>query len=149
MWIWREIQNGSGHNGQVSNRAATACGGVRYQPIGIGRRGGGGGVIERLYFERVADGVYDVVCNDLVTTAPAGDIVFGSFLGIAYGVESVIEVMTNSHRDECEYPDDMAGVRVGYKPLDLVGVAYGGEVRVVPEFQRERVAQRLMEAVGE
>ena len=104
-------------------------------------------MIERLYIERVADDVYDVVCNDDVTTAPAGDIVFGAFLGVAYGVERTIEVLTEPHYDECEYLDDMAGVRIGYKALDLVGVAYGGEVRIVPVFQLERTVQRMKAAV--
>jgi hypothetical protein len=101
-------------------------------------------VIERLYIERVADGVYDVVCNDLFTTVDEDTPHWG---GVGHGVESAIEVLTDSHNEDCEYPDDVAGVRYGFMPFDLIGVAYGGVVRIVPDFQRERVAQRLVEAV--
>lgn len=104
-------------------------------------------MITQLYIERVADGFYDVVCNDMVTTAPAGDIVFGAFLGIAYGIESAIEVLTEPHYDECEYLGDITGVRYGFMPFDMIGVMYGDEYRIVPADERERVARQLIAAV--
>lgn len=100
-------------------------------------------MIEQLYIEKRADGRYDVVCNELVTTVPPPADMFPAWVEALIDVGSAIEVLTISHRDECEYPDDIAGIRVGYKPFDLLGLAFNGEIQIVPAFRWERSVERL------
>ncbi len=98
-------------------------------------------MIERLFIDKRSDGGYDVVCNDLFTAVEGY-----STVGIAELVGEAFEVLTDLYRDECN-ADDITGPRIGYKPVGMLAVAYGGDVRVVPEFQLTRAIARLMETV--
>lgn len=98
-------------------------------------------MITQLYIERVADGVYEVVCNDLMI-GPVGS---HSWLGT--DVESAIEVLIDPHRDEFEYADDICGVRFGYHWKDGMAIAaFKGEAIVIPEF---RIVETLKQFRGQ
>lgn len=104
----------------------------------------GRGLIARLYIERLPDGGYDVVCNDYaVTSIPPKDM-FPEWVERLIDVGSCLEVMTQSLMDDLENADDVAGVRVGYQPRDMLMLAYGDEVRYVPDFVLADAVRRLM-----
>lgn len=106
-------------------------------------------VIERLYIERLPDGGYDVVCNDYaVTSIPPKDM-FPEWVEQLIDVGSCLEVMTQSLMDDLENEDDVAGVRVGYQVNGLLAIAYGDEVRYVPDFLLADAIRRLVKAVSE
>lgn len=103
-------------------------------------------MITRLYIERLPDGGYDVVCNDLYTTVTEDT---PHWAGIPYGVESAIEVLTQPHLDECEDENDVAGIRVGYQARGMFAIAYDGEVWWIPEFRLADAMTRLAGEVAE
>lgn len=105
-------------------------------------------MINQLYIERLSDGGYKVVCNDLFTTTPPPQDMFPEWVQCVIDVGSCIQVMTQRYLDDCEDEDDAAGVRVGYQPFDMFKVAYNGETRLVPDFMVEGAIMRLASEAG-
>lgn len=100
-------------------------------------------MITQLYIERLPDGGYEVVCNDLMTTIPPPSDMFPEWVERLIDVNSAIEVLTARHFDECEDEDDVAGIRVGYQPMDMLCLMFHGETRIVPDFMLKGAMMRL------